>query len=207
MGAIVFSYTSQIFLPSLEESMTKRSQFKSMLGWSYAASGLVKVLLSLVCFLTWSDATKEVVTDNLPTSVRPLINCLLAIKALLSYPLPYFVAIELIEDWVVTSCPGAKNYFGHNSSAGDCDYDNISVYPLQDFVSTVADENGPRADQEGATGRYQQQQQQPPVGLEKMVLKNLNNFVCIKYNLFKNWKKSQRFFSTYFRGYFYGESN
>ena len=133
MGAIVFSYTSQIFLPSLEESMTDRSSFRNMLSWSYISSGVVKVILSLVCFLTWAGQTKEVVTDNLPSNVRPLINCLLAIKAILSYPLPYFVAIELIEDWICTSFVGSSKYLKNNKGMSDEDYETISIKTLNDL--------------------------------------------------------------------------
>ena len=132
-GAIVFSYTSQIFLPSLEENMTDRSNFRKMLSWSYVSSGFVKVVLSLVCFLTWAGQTKEVVTDNLPPSVRPLINCLLAIKALLSYPLPYFVAMELIEDWICACFGGSSKYLKRSKKSSDEDYETISIRTLKDL--------------------------------------------------------------------------
>uniref|UniRef100_H2ZJK7 Vesicular inhibitory amino acid transporter n=1 Tax=Ciona savignyi TaxID=51511 RepID=H2ZJK7_CIOSA len=100
IGVIVFSYTSQIFLPSLEGSMENRGEFRSMLSWSYVASCVTKATFALVCFLTWSKDTKDVVTDNLPPTLRALINVLLVVKALLSYPLPYYQAIEVMEQEV-----------------------------------------------------------------------------------------------------------
>uniref|UniRef100_H2ZJK5 Vesicular inhibitory amino acid transporter n=1 Tax=Ciona savignyi TaxID=51511 RepID=H2ZJK5_CIOSA len=106
IGVIVFSYTSQIFLPSLEGSMENRGEFRSMLSWSYVASCVTKATFALVCFLTWSKDTKDVVTDNLPPTLRALINVLLVVKALLSYPLPYYQAIEVMEQEVFKGATG-----------------------------------------------------------------------------------------------------
>uniref|UniRef100_H2ZJK6 Vesicular inhibitory amino acid transporter n=1 Tax=Ciona savignyi TaxID=51511 RepID=H2ZJK6_CIOSA len=118
IGVIVFSYTSQIFLPSLEGSMENRGEFRSMLSWSYVASCVTKATFALVCFLTWSKDTKDVVTDNLPPTLRALINVLLVVKALLSYPLPYYQAIEVMEQEVFkgataqSSCPSCYSASG-----------------------------------------------------------------------------------------------
>ncbi|XP_035824923.1 vesicular GABA transporter-like [Aplysia californica] len=51
-----------------------------------------------VGFLTWGFGTLEVVTNNLPSpSLKLIVNLILVCKALLSYPLPYFASVELIE--------------------------------------------------------------------------------------------------------------
>lgn len=51
-----------------------------------------------VGFLTWADETQEVITNNLPTKgFKTFINLILVIKALFSYPLPYFAAASLLE--------------------------------------------------------------------------------------------------------------
>ena len=42
LGIIVFSYTSQIFLPSLEGNMEDKSKFDWMLDWSHIAAALFK---------------------------------------------------------------------------------------------------------------------------------------------------------------------
>jgi len=48
--------------------------------------------------LHWQEATEEVITNNLPTvEFKFLINMILVVKALLSYPLPYFASVELLE--------------------------------------------------------------------------------------------------------------
>lgn len=48
VGVIIFSYTSQIFLPPLEGSMKDRGQFNCMLGWTHGAACIMKTLFSLL---------------------------------------------------------------------------------------------------------------------------------------------------------------
>lgn len=66
IGIIVFSYTSQIFLPSLEGNMQNPKEFHCMMNWTHIAACILKGLFALVAYLTWADETKEVITDNLP---------------------------------------------------------------------------------------------------------------------------------------------
>ncbi|XP_029288572.1 LOW QUALITY PROTEIN: vesicular inhibitory amino acid transporter [Cottoperca gobio] len=97
IGIIVFSYTSQIFLPSLEGNMQKPSEFHCVMNWTHIAACILKGLFALVAYLTWADTTKEVITDNLPSTIRAVVNLFLVAKALLSYPLPFFAAVEVLE--------------------------------------------------------------------------------------------------------------
>lgn len=49
-------------------------------------------------FLTFGEETQEVITNNLPThGFKAFINLVLVVKALLSYPLPYYASACLIE--------------------------------------------------------------------------------------------------------------
>ncbi|XP_072218555.1 vesicular inhibitory amino acid transporter-like [Leuresthes tenuis] len=97
VGVIIFSYTSQIFLPPLEGSMENRGQFETMLEWTHGAACIMKTLFSLLAVLTWGPETSEVITDNLPSNLRPLVNLCLLAKALLSYPLPFYAAAEILQ--------------------------------------------------------------------------------------------------------------
>lgn len=98
LGIVVFSYTSQIFLPSLEGSMTDKSQFHAMLDWSHIAAAAFKGGFAWIGFMTFAEQTQEVITNNLPTrGFKALVNLTLVGKALLSYPLPYFAAAGLLE--------------------------------------------------------------------------------------------------------------
>ena len=98
LGIVVFSYTSQIFLPTLEGNMVDKSQFHCMMHWTHIAAAVFKALFSYIGFLTWGFATQEVITNNMPTpALKIIVNLILVVKALLSYPLPYFAAVDLLE--------------------------------------------------------------------------------------------------------------
>ncbi|XP_067338931.1 vesicular inhibitory amino acid transporter-like [Channa argus] len=97
VGVIIFSYTSQIFLPALEGSMEDRGEFNSMLGWTHGAACIMKTMFSLLAVLTWGADTSEVITDNLPSDLRPVVSLCLLAKALLSYPLPFYSAAEILQ--------------------------------------------------------------------------------------------------------------
>ena len=57
LGVIVFSYTSQIFLPTLEGNMLDKSKFHCMLNWSHIAAAIFKALFGYVGFLTFQEGT------------------------------------------------------------------------------------------------------------------------------------------------------
>ncbi|CAK9302746.1 unnamed protein product [Gordionus sp. m RMFG-2023] len=98
MGVIVFSYTSHIFLPALEGGLESTSKFKGMLKWSHIAAALFKSVFGYVGFLTFGKDTQEVITNNFNNlTFKGILNITLVIKALFSYPLPYFAASELLE--------------------------------------------------------------------------------------------------------------
>ncbi|XP_035278913.1 vesicular inhibitory amino acid transporter [Anguilla anguilla] len=100
VGVIIFSYTSQIFLPTLEGSMADRAGFAGMVTWTHALACVFKTAFSLLAFLTWGEETKEVITDNLPPTLRVAVNLFLLAKALLSYPLPFYAAAEVLQGCV-----------------------------------------------------------------------------------------------------------
>jgi len=60
LGIVIFSYTSQIFLPSLEGSLADRSQFSSMMHWTHFAAAVFKASFAYIGFVTFGTDTKEV---------------------------------------------------------------------------------------------------------------------------------------------------
>lgn len=74
LGVIVFSYTSQIFLPTLEGNMIDRSKFDWMLDWSHIAAAAFKSLFGWICFLTFQNDTQQVNTNILSLYLRPLFS-------------------------------------------------------------------------------------------------------------------------------------
>ena len=47
--------------------------------------------------LSYFQDTQEEVVNNLDTGLKTIVNIILVVKALLSYPLPYYAACELVE--------------------------------------------------------------------------------------------------------------
>ncbi|XP_056284966.1 vesicular inhibitory amino acid transporter-like isoform X2 [Pseudoliparis swirei] len=117
VGVIIFSYTSQIFLPPLEGSMEDRGQFNAMLGWTHGAACVMKTLFSLLAVLTWGAETSEVITDNLPSDLRPLVNLSLLAKALLSYPLPFYSAAEILQTCLLGGVSSPSQHGGVSRTA------------------------------------------------------------------------------------------
>ncbi|CAD6188349.1 unnamed protein product [Caenorhabditis auriculariae] len=98
IGVVVFGYTSHIFLPSLEGNMKDPSQFSAMLKWSHVAAAAFKVIFGLLGYLTFAELTQQEISNSLPNQgFKTLVNLVLVVKALLSYPLPFYAAVQLIK--------------------------------------------------------------------------------------------------------------
>ncbi|XP_009687218.2 vesicular inhibitory amino acid transporter [Struthio camelus] len=110
VGVIIFSYTSQIFLPTLEGNMKNPGEFRCMLNWTHFFACVLKSAFALTAFLTWGEETKEIISDNLPSFLQTLVNLCLLTKALLSYPLPFFAATE-----IAYACISRGNHPGYRS--------------------------------------------------------------------------------------------
>jgi vesicular inhibitory amino acid transporter len=48
LGIIVFSYTSQIFLPTMEGSMEDRTKFDRMLNWTHVIAAIFKAFFGML---------------------------------------------------------------------------------------------------------------------------------------------------------------
>jgi vesicular inhibitory amino acid transporter len=68
-----------------------------MLNWSHVAAAIFKALFGYLGFLTWQEDTQEVIVNNIDGYFKLAVNMILVAKALLSYPLPYYAACDLIE--------------------------------------------------------------------------------------------------------------
>jgi vesicular inhibitory amino acid transporter len=110
IGVVVFGYTSHIFLPALEGSMIERSEFQPMLKWSHIAAGAFKAIFGFVGFLTFNEYTQDEISNSLPNQqFKVLVNVILVVKALLSYPLPYFATVQIVRQNLFLGAP--KTWF------------------------------------------------------------------------------------------------
>ena len=57
----------------------------------------LQALFGYLGFLTWQEDTQEVIVNNIEGLFKIAVNLILVAKALLSYPLPFFAACDLLE--------------------------------------------------------------------------------------------------------------
>ena len=95
----MFSYGSAPIVPSVEESMADRSKFGRALALAYIAAVLFKLTFSIFGFLSFSFATDEIVTNNLPNSLpHVIVSVVFVVSCLFSYALPLLAVFQYIED-------------------------------------------------------------------------------------------------------------
>ena len=58
---------------------------------------ILQALFGYLGFLTWQEDTQEVIVNNIEGLFKIAVNLILVAKALLSYPLPFFAACDLLE--------------------------------------------------------------------------------------------------------------
>ncbi|KJH40613.1 hypothetical protein DICVIV_13430 [Dictyocaulus viviparus] len=70
-----------------------------MLKWSHIAAAFFKAAFGLCGFLTFGDLTQPEISNSLPNQgFKVAVNLVLVVKALLSYPLPFYAAVHLLKD-------------------------------------------------------------------------------------------------------------
>lgn len=56
-----------------------------------------------IYWASWAMICHQVITDNLPVAVGMMVNVCLLAKALLSYPLPFYAAAEILQNRVLNT--------------------------------------------------------------------------------------------------------
>ncbi|XP_077999619.1 vesicular inhibitory amino acid transporter-like [Glandiceps talaboti] len=110
-GLTLFHYdTVYAAIPSVEESMKNRHRFDRMINWTFVLLTVFNLLYGIMAYLTFGSNTAELITDSLPRGPFHIVNVLVVIKALLTYPLMIFMIITYIE-WLrikfLPPCHGA----------------------------------------------------------------------------------------------------
>lgn len=68
-----------------------------MLSKSHLAAALFKAIFGLIGFLTFAEFTQKEISNSLPNQTfKIIVNLILVLKALFSYPLPYYAIVELL---------------------------------------------------------------------------------------------------------------
>ncbi|KAL3314629.1 hypothetical protein Ciccas_006748, partial [Cichlidogyrus casuarinus] len=158
MGIIVFSYTSQIFLPTLEKSMVDRDKFKCMLFWTHSAAAICKVAFGYIGAVTYGSDTDQVITNNIEAqNLKLVLNFALFVKAMLSFPLPYFAAVELMENELGKYLLPAKGDSSQQQNWTAVDVatvDQVGYYQENDAEGIAPVEIAPSESEEGCFTKW-----------------------------------------------------
>ena len=101
LAIIIFSYICHPILPGVEESMENRSQYRSMLAFSFIFVAIFKIVFSVCAFLSFSSNINEVIVNSLPMGImHMLVNGVLIINVIFSYPFIVLSILQVIEDSV-----------------------------------------------------------------------------------------------------------
>ena len=101
IAIIIFSYVCHPVLPGVEVSMEQRSQYRPMLAFSFIFAAIFKIVFSVCAFLSFSSNIHEVIVNSLPMGImRMLVNGILIVNVIFSYPFIILSIIQVIEDSV-----------------------------------------------------------------------------------------------------------
>ena len=88
-GIIVVSYSSQPYMPAIEGSMKE----------TYVAVTFVKVAFGFIGYLTFTEDTDQVITNNLPDGgLHMCVNLLVLLLAATSYTIPVYTVFDILEN-------------------------------------------------------------------------------------------------------------
>ena len=101
LAIIIFSYICHPILPVVEASMKDKSQFRAMLTLSFICVAILKVGFSVCAFLSFSSNIQDVIVNSLPMGIlRRIVNGVLIVNVLFSYPFLVISIIQTIEESV-----------------------------------------------------------------------------------------------------------
>lgn len=99
VGIVVVSYSSQPYMPAIEGSMKEPQKFSVIMNVTYMAITLVKVSFGLIGYLTFTQDTDQVITNNLPIGgLHMCVNLLVLLLAVTSFTIPVYTAFDTLEN-------------------------------------------------------------------------------------------------------------
>lgn len=99
VGIVVVSYSSQPYMPAIEGSMKTPKNFGTVMSVTYIAVTFVKVGFGFIGYLTFTENTDQVITNNLPESgLHMSVNILVLFLAITSYTIPVYTVFDILEN-------------------------------------------------------------------------------------------------------------
>ena len=101
LAIIILSYICHPVLPTIEASMEKRSQFRTVLALVYLFAAMLKIVFSVCAYFSFSSNIQDVIVNSLPMGITHLVvNSFLILNVLFSYPFLVIAIIQIIEESV-----------------------------------------------------------------------------------------------------------
>ena len=98
-GIIVVSYSSQPYMPAIEGSMKEPQKFTNVMSVTYVAVTFVKVAFGFIGYLTFTEDTDQVITNNLPDGgLHMCVSLLVLLLAATSYAIPVYTVFDILEN-------------------------------------------------------------------------------------------------------------
>ena len=98
-GIIVVSYSSQPYMPAIEGGMKEPQKFTNVMSVTYVAVTFVKVAFGFIAYLTFTEDTDQVITNNLPDGgLHMCVNLLVLLLVATSYTIPVYTVFDILEN-------------------------------------------------------------------------------------------------------------
>ena len=105
----LYCYDSFGILTSAEKSMTDKNKFGRALHWAYFASTTLKVLFSVLAFLSFGVDTDEIILNNLPAGPLGItVSIASVLSCIFSFPLCLHPVLECLHQLECTSNASTK---------------------------------------------------------------------------------------------------
>lgn len=99
IGVVMVSYSSAAYLPKMETAMIYPEEYNSIMNFSYSAVTFWKFFCGVIVYMTFSEASDQIVALNLPHGVfRGALCVAVVVLALFFFTVPAFTIFDIIEN-------------------------------------------------------------------------------------------------------------
>lgn len=110
IGVVMVSYSSAAYLPKMETAMVNPAEYNSIMNFSYSAVTFWKFFCGVIVYMTFTDATEQIVALNVPHGpFRGALCVAVVVLALFFFTVPAFTIFDIVENhlkipWLAFNC-------------------------------------------------------------------------------------------------------
>jgi len=111
ISIFLFAFSAHGIFPDLEDSMSDKSKFTTVVTSVFATNILLKAIFTFLGALAYGDATGQILTENFSSSrVRSAVNVLIAVNIIMSFPLPLIPVFNAIRKYRNSESKNFQNF-------------------------------------------------------------------------------------------------